>query len=75
MEILDVKGLRKDFGKNQVLKGIDFSVHEKEIVGFFRTEWFRKVYYDQVYLWFIPYDRRRDRAFAVTILTGNGQKP
>lgn len=34
MEILDVKGLRKDFGKNQVLKGIDFSVHEKEIVGF-----------------------------------------
>ena len=40
MEILEVKGLRKDFGKNQVLKGIDFSVHEKEIVGFFRTEWF-----------------------------------
>ena len=34
MEILEVKGLRKDFGKNQVLKGIDFSVHEKEIVGF-----------------------------------------
>ncbi|MBQ7919110.1 MAG: ABC transporter ATP-binding protein [Lachnospiraceae bacterium] len=34
MDILSVKGLKKSFGKNQILKGIDFSIGEKEIVGF-----------------------------------------
>lgn len=34
MDILSVKGLKKDFGKNQILKGIDFQVGEKEIIGF-----------------------------------------
>jgi len=34
MDILSVKGLKKSFGKNQILKGINFTVGEKEIVGF-----------------------------------------
>ncbi|MBS6195824.1 MAG: ABC transporter ATP-binding protein [Clostridiales bacterium] len=34
MDVLTVKGLKKNFGKNEILKGIDFSVQENEIVGF-----------------------------------------
>lgn len=34
MEVLTVKGLKKKFGKNEILKGISFSVQENEIVGF-----------------------------------------
>ena len=34
MEVLSVSGLKKSFGKNEILKGIDFTVGEKEIVGF-----------------------------------------
>lgn len=34
MDVLVVKGMKKSFGKNEILKGIDFSVGEKEIVGF-----------------------------------------
>lgn len=34
MEVLSVSGLKKSFGKNEILKGIDFKVGEKEIVGF-----------------------------------------
>ena len=31
-EILKIKGLKKEFGKNKVLRGIDFTLHDKERV-------------------------------------------
>lgn len=34
MTILKVEGLKKSFGKNQVLKGVDFSVEEHTVFGF-----------------------------------------
>ncbi len=34
MNVLEVKDVTKSFGKTQILKGVDFTVGEKEIVGF-----------------------------------------
>ena len=31
--LLRIEGLRKSFGKTEVLKGVDFSVHQKEIIS------------------------------------------
>ncbi len=31
-ELIQVRGLRKNYGKNEVLKGIDVTVHEKEVM-------------------------------------------
>ncbi len=31
--ILDIKGLRKTYGPNEVLKGVDFAVHEGEVIS------------------------------------------
>lgn len=33
MAVLEVKGLKKSFGKNEVLKGIDFSLEKGEVLG------------------------------------------